>query len=204
MNKAPEVSIVIPTVEGRESSLRRAVRSYVKTLAETPYEIIIVRDKSTCGEAWAEGAKSAEAPLLHLTADDIEALPGWLEAAKAAATQCTIPAPRVFSPSVPHQASYGHNGDGQLLPLDTLPLTACKVSVIPTLPTRLWESILPMPHIHYYSDDYVSLRARMGGFKVMTWPGYEFIHHFESGGARPDMTDRILRDRTTYFQMARM
>jgi glycosyltransferase involved in cell wall biosynthesis len=193
-------SIIIPTVRGREKSLARTVDAYIATTPPRKYEIIIVRHQPTCGLAWNIGADCSHSDYIHFTADDIVPSPGWNESAIEAAEDGVIPAPYVKSPSVPNQASFGHTGDGGLMSLDTPDRTRCNVSVIPFFRSDLWEKIGPILPIHYYSDDYLSFRARSAGVPVETRRGYEFTHWFEGGGARTNMGDRIQTDRALYIQ----
>jgi hypothetical protein len=73
------ISVVIPTIAGREHWLGNCIHAYERCSGDI--EIITVTDRETCGEAWAEGGKRAQGDFIHFTADDIEPHDGWDEAA---------------------------------------------------------------------------------------------------------------------------
>lgn len=68
------ISVVIPTVAGREHSLERCLAAYRAT---ADVELIVLADRQTCGVAWQEGIEQATGDYLHLSADDLEPHPGW-------------------------------------------------------------------------------------------------------------------------------
>ena len=47
----PEITVVLPTITGREESLQRSIDSYEKTLKGEDYDIIVIQDAPT----WPEG-----------------------------------------------------------------------------------------------------------------------------------------------------
>lgn len=195
MAGTPFVGIVIPTVAGREESLRRCVASYNRTLepAEIPYAIHIERDRPTCGDAWNRAVwhfmterlpqtPSTRRPnIIHLTADDIEAHEGWFEAGYSRLRHHHLPAARIL------------HGDGTL--------QSCgdehehedgfetEIPRIPLLPAELAAVIFPIPEdMHYYTDNVVGDRARAHGWPTVVERAYEFTHHL-AGEGRLDRLD---------------
>jgi len=178
-----EVSIVIPTVDGRERWLELCVQSYERTLADVPHNITIIRNRKTCGEAWNEGvADMMGAKFVHLTADDIVAHDGWWEAGLARIWNGGIPAARILHGDGTLQscgdaedrpegwASKDGYGDGRF------------PSRIPLLPAALAERIFPIPPIHYYTDNIVSDRARTLGWDSIVTRDYLFTHYLAGEG----------------------
>ena len=68
------ISIICPTISGREHWLERCRVSYLET-TQMEYEFIILDDFPSCNAAWNVGIREAKGDYLHLTADDIEAHP---------------------------------------------------------------------------------------------------------------------------------
>jgi hypothetical protein len=195
--------IIVPTVSGREESLKQTLEGYSRTIPDDTF-VRVEYGHPTCGEAWNQGvttwSQDLNVTMIHLTADDIVPEPGWYEAAVETLRRGVMPAPKVYSPSNPGQASFGHMGDGQLMHIDETPdRTPCRTSVIPTLWREWWRPCLP---IHYYSDDWMSLVVRHQAVPIETVKEYAFTHGFADGGARPDMYERIRRDRATFMSAA--
>ncbi len=70
------ISVVIPTVTGREDFFERCVYAYEHNTAN-PIELIIYKDLPTCGRGWIKGAEDATGDYVHFTADDLEPALGW-------------------------------------------------------------------------------------------------------------------------------
>ena len=62
------ISVIVPTVVGREDHYARCVAAYERTAGDR-IEIITIRDRPTCGLAWNEGAAQAKG-------DAVPAMPG--------------------------------------------------------------------------------------------------------------------------------
>lgn len=188
----PTISIVIPTVDGREEHYARCQQAYID---RTPWsiEIITVRNENSCGDAWQKGADAATGEYLHFTADDLEPLDGWADIALGAAERNELPAPRLLEPNGSLYAyPWGNPPDG----------TPVAMSVIPFFHRDLWSKIGPMlPDHHYYTDNWVSWRAERAGLKV-TYQGsaYAFVHHWAQAkrGAGMSSEARMNHDRWRY------
>lgn len=178
------VSIVIPTVTGREKSLERCVDSYKATLDGHTAEFIIVRDRPTCGQAWSDGAEAATGEYLHITADDLEAKPGWLTAALDCLASSAIPSPILELP--------GGGYDGDVLPDGV----AARMTPLPFIRTEWWPGC---PDIHYWSDFLVSDRLLAQRRRIRWCHGYRFVHHRQQDVARNRMERRFAEDREVYL-----
>lgn len=190
----PDLSIVLPTIRGREASLDRTVGAYNRTLpADVTAQLIVLRDQPTAGAAWNAGASLARAPLLHFTGDDLEPQPGWYEAAVAALAAGWWPAPRILRADGTLEAC-GSDGE-QHRRTEQPDWSPCTVSTIPFLRTADWPG--PVLPIHYGSDSHFSLLARQRGGRFAYRAGYAFVHHWHPIG-RARMQARAAGDLDQY------
>jgi hypothetical protein len=169
------VSIICPTVDGREESLARARQSYAEhTLA--PFEWIVVRNRPTCGIAWNEGLELATGDLVHFTADDVEAVtPGWDRICEEWFARSTLPAPRILNTDGTLQ-SCGDDATER----DTG--THTELTRIPTIPRELVPVVAPIIETHYYTDSWVSYQAARVGWRTVVVRELVFAHHFAQAG----------------------
>ena len=170
------LSVILPTISGREDSFARAVAAYDDTLAGESYEIIVVKDEKTWPTACNVGYAKAKGDVLHFSADDLEALPDWhVEALKALSEKDELPAPRVFNFTTADHDNPEDGPDGALTDFTRIPI----------LTRSQYERIGPWPEIIYYADLWLSYKARSIGIETrMIW-SYRFIHHW-SGIGRVD------------------
>ena len=93
----PEVllSVIIPTITGREDWLERCLTAYKET-SPANTEFIVVKDEPTCGHAWIEGYRRSSGTYVHFTADDIQPLPLWWREPMAVLAAGRIPAANVL------------------------------------------------------------------------------------------------------------
>ena len=206
MAGTPFLGIVIPTVRGREESLKRCIASYTRTVDDLgiPYAIRIERDHPTCGAAWNRGIEhllteslpdtpSTRRPnLIHLTADDIEAHDGWYDAGFARLTWHEIPAARIL------------HGDGNLQScgdeFDRPEGFETEIARIPLLPREVVDHVFPIPaEMHYYTDNVVSDRAREIGWPTVVTRDYLFTHHLAGEGR----LDRLDEDHALWLESRR-
>jgi glycosyltransferase involved in cell wall biosynthesis len=182
-----KLSVVIPTVASRALSFERTVDAYAKFSPEG-VELIVIRDKPTCGIAWNAGVLLATGDYIHLTADDIEPHEGWLEAGIASLDRGELPAARVL------------HGDGSLQScgdeLDREDGFVTEISRIPFLTRELVDAIFPIPPIHYYTDNIISDRARALGWPTVVNRSYQFTHYLASEGR---LDDRLVSDGRRYL-----
>lgn len=178
----PLISVVIPTISGREESLARAVAGYEETLKGISHELIIVKDEITWPTACNTGFEQATGDVLHFTADDLEPIDGWWEGALVALTERDeLPAPRVMNFSADGEFDNPEDGaDG-----DTTWFTR-----VPILTREQYERIGPWPEIVYYADIWVSEKARVLGIETRMLYSYAFIHHW-SGIGRVDSRENL-------------
>jgi hypothetical protein len=185
------ISVVIPTIEGRGESLSRAIASYEDTLAGESHEILIIQDAPTWPSACNLGFERAEGDVIHFSADDLEALPGWWEEAIDVLDRDELPAPVVLNHSVDGEWDNRHDGaDGALTHFTRIPM----------MTRSQYERVGPWPEFQYVADVWVSERARTLGIQTRMVHSYRFVHHWEQVGRDGSPEVLALADR----ELARM
>jgi hypothetical protein len=177
---SPDVlSVVIPTLSGREDSLARAIASYRETLDGVPHEIIVEKDRPSWPAACNAGYRKAKGDVLHFTADDLEALPGWwVEVLPWLAEHDELPAPRVLN----SDGSWDNAVDGE--DGGTPHFTR-----IPLMTRSQYERIGPWPEFNYVADVWLSEKGRTVGIETRMFHSYAFVHHWEQVGRRDSPDD---------------
>jgi hypothetical protein len=191
------ISVVIPTIPGREAHLERCVNAYTER-SHAEIELIVIPGRPTCGIAWNDGAAKAGGEYLHLTADDLEPLEGWDDAALETLRACKIPAPLILTPKGGIESA---GGWWDRVPVDWAPTT--NTCVVPFCRRRDWEAnIGPSLECHYYTDDWFTDQCRRAGCEVVVRLPYRFMHHWASEG-RGDEPAKLERDRLIYEEATR-
>lgn len=166
------ISVIIPTIAGRESLLEETCEAFRETTGSV--EFVVVRNQPTCGEGWNVGMEQASGEYVLLGGDDIKPHAGWAETAIDAAGVGVYPSPLIFEPdgSILCAGTLGHGlyVDGK----DGMPVYN---SPIPFFRREIWDLIGPVPPIHYFADDYLAYKARfVAGLSVEVRRGYWFTH----------------------------
>lgn len=195
----PYISIVIPTVSGREDHYARCVQAYTD-LADGNYhlEIITEVDHPAVGMAWQAGAMRAQGDFTHLTNDDIEPLAGWHMPAVDAVESGFMPAPQVYGPDGNPQS---HPSPGMVSP-DWTPV---HMSALPFFSTAMWQEIQPLFTAHYFTDDFCSQRSERAGWPCRLRTGYAFRHWYaqHKRGAGMSEHERMVNDEALYKEAIR-
>ena len=191
------VSIVIATVRGREKELEQNVAALHASAGENEFEIIVIRDHSSIGQAANTGVAAASGEYIALIADDMIPHPGWFEAAKLAADLGYYPAPRIDNPDGSVLAT-GSMGGGWIMTdcADWAPVCSSQLAF---MKREAWADIGPSLEIGYYMDDYLSARARAAGLIVAYREGYRFTH-IEGTAGHADLVSRSMTDRLQFEQ----
>lgn len=187
------LSIICPTVDGREHHLARCKAAYELT-TPVSFQWIQIHNQKTCGIAWNLGIAQATMDLIHLTADDLEPHPGWYEAAIEKVDRGLIPAPRILKPNGQLESCGWDNTEK---PEDSI----TPYSRIPFAPKVWFEKIGPMLETHYANDHYFSHQALTLGWESVIARNYLFTHHWASAG-RHGMA-RVKADQRTFEQAIR-
>ncbi|HSE47497.1 MAG TPA: glycosyltransferase family A protein [Gemmatimonadales bacterium] len=171
------LSIVIPTISGREESLERAVESFKQTTRGCQHEIIIIKDEPTWPEACNAGFYQSKGEVVLFSADDLDALRNWWKRPLAhLAEYDELPAPRVYD---------NHGPDGQrwlMNEKDGKDGDLTHFTRIPIMTRSQWERIGPWPNLIYYADMWVSEKARTLGIRTRMIYGFDFFHHWSQIG----------------------
>jgi GT2 family glycosyltransferase len=177
------LSVVVPTISGREESLARTLASYEETLRGVESEIIVVKDESSWPRACNEGYARSNGDVIHWTADDLEALPGWYTEIPAALERDELPAPAV----------YDYRPDGKHANAEDGPDGATTwFTRIPICRRDQAERIGVWPELTYYADVWFSEKARSIGIETRLLYSYRFVHHW-SGIGRVDSEANLTR-----------
>lgn len=185
------ISIVVPTIDGREAWLERCRDSYCATTPE--HEFIVVRNEPTCNRAWNIGVQEASGDFVHLSADDIEAQPGWWQAGQEWIANGYLPAPRILN----SDGSLQSCGDtDQEAPTGT----RTELTRVPFFSREQMErfAIFPLIDTMYFGDSWVSHRARLHGVETVVVREMCFVHSFATVGRK----DEVLYDDLKVFKRA--
>lgn len=193
-----KVSLIIPTIGGREQLLKQTINSLAETANGYDTELVVVRNSPTVGEAWNEGAKAAIGTHLWLGADDVTLTPGWLDAAVEAEEKGWYPCPRIVFPNGELEAC-GTLGQSGCILYEVEDGFLCNASSFPFLSRESWNEIGPSPPIHYFADDYLGYQARVAGLEVRLVRDYSLVHHVGIIG-RDQMVARHFKDRDIFLQ----
>jgi GT2 family glycosyltransferase len=190
------IDVVIPTITGRERYLRRAKQTYRRRSTHA-IRLWVEYEHDCVGKAWNAGAEAALADgwsqFLHLTNDDIEPQNGWDDAAISALNRGFLPSPRMVDHSS-RTVEWGRS-------LSKIPnWTRVESTTIPFVPSEAWGKIGPSLPIHYYTDDWLSLKARLAGFPSVFCYDYVFLHTWATAGrgAGTSMESRMIQDHLYY------
>jgi len=174
----PELTVVVPTITGREESLQQTLDSYDVTLGGKDHDIVIIQDAPTWPEACNEGYHKSDSQYYLFGADDLDAEPGWWEAGKAALLErpMELPAPRVYDNHGPNGTRWFMNEkdgeDGALTHFTRVPLMS----------KEQWEIVGPWPPLIYYADMWVSEKAKTLGLRTRMVYGFDFFHRWSQIG----------------------
>jgi hypothetical protein len=197
----PRISVVIPTVEGREDHLERCVECYSREDG-TDYELelVIEHDHPSCGAGWHAGAERCTGDYIHLTCDDIAPREGWAPPAVEAVDQGFLPAPQV----------YGPNGQPQSLPVvgwvapDWTPVV---MTALPFMSRAQYDLIKPLFLAHYFTDDWISARGEWFHIETMLRDKYAFDHYWaqvKRGAGLPGESARMINDQKLFNEALQM
>lgn len=193
--EVPVISIVVPTIPGREEFYARNLKAYQER-THVPFEVITAYAYRSVGLAWQAGAELAKGAYIALSCDDLEIQEGWDVAAMACCDSGRFPAPRVVN---------AHTGAIESRPVwgvETADGSDTGISVVPFMSRAQYEKIAPFFTAHYYTDDFISDRARDNGWPSVQVNAYCFRHHWAQEGRGAGMTEneRMVQDQQLYYQ----
>ena len=192
------ISIVVPTVVGREQHLKACLAAYDRYT--TDFEVHVITGRPTCGEAWLAGAEKATGDYIHFSADDLEPFSGWWQAGKHFVDSGFLPAPRILKSDGTLETCGGSDGFSEL---PTGHLT--DFTRIPFMGRDQWKRIRPhishfLANAHYFTDNAISWAGAKEGIGTVVHRGYAFTHHWAQAGRGAGMTenDRMRHDHAAF------
>ena len=184
------ISIVIPTIDGREDYFARCIESYEKN-TQYEYEFIILRNRKCCGVGWNEGASLAKGKYIHLTCDDQEAVAGWDTTAVETVENGFMPSCIVHYPEQNYtHYRYPGKADWEQVPMSTIPFFSAE----------MWKKIGPTIPMQYYIDDFIGWMGEIHGIPTVMRHGYQFNHYmaqYKRGAGLPE-GERMVHDQRYY------
>lgn len=165
-----DISIIVPTITGREEWLEKCLQSYADTAPKS--QVIVIKDEASCGAAWRLGADQADRRYLHFTADDITPNDNWFSQPMGFLDDNIIPAAYVYSP----------NGDPAMCDSPLGALGTVPNILVPFLTRELVDRGGWFVDFHYGTDDWITYKARDRGYEVKRCPLYAFTHHVAPQG----------------------
>lgn len=173
------VSVVVPTIAGREAGYAGAVESF-----STDCEVIPCRDFPTCGAAWVDGARRATGDYICFTADDLEAHKGFCSAMVEAVDEDKLPAALVLEPGGSKQSCGGAGGD--VCRGNCEDRQAVEWSPTPFIHRDWWEWIelhaTFLASIHYSTDRLISAICARNGVPSVFRAEAVMTHHNDQVG----------------------
>lgn len=189
------LSIICPTILGRETMLAATLNAYRDTL-DFDAQVIVPQGHATVGDAWNEGARHADGDLLLFAIDDAVPHIDWYEAGLAVVEADAIPSPTLYLPDGSLEGA-GSMGGGAFLPLgrDGVP---CRSAGIILVTKDTWWAVGEFAPIHYYCDDDWCWRAHSYDIGVRVSHGFAFDHQHHPKG-RSEMQARAAADQRTFL-----
>jgi hypothetical protein len=169
-----KLSIVMPTIAGREDELARTIAAYER-LTPATIEWIVEHDHPTCAHAWNAGVAKATGSVVHCGNDDLEPESEyWFPSALRVLGGAGVPLGWVREDAI---GTFGR---------DFTRVPMCR---------REWW--VPLPNIHYYSDNAFGDRMAATGHLPVVAEGFDFYHRRSMVG-RDETPERVDRDRRMY------
>lgn len=191
------ITVVVPTIDGREDSLARCLASYKEHT--TDYETIVVRNAPNCGVVWQWAAEHFTGDYIAFSADDLEAHDGWWQEAVTMIDHGVLPAPLIYNSDGTVQSCGGSNA---LEPEHAY----TEFTRAPFVSRNQWDdAIKPMIPVHYYTDNWCSYRAGLHNIPTVVCHAYKLTHHMADEGRGAGMTweQRMAADHRMFEMYAR-
>lgn len=184
------ISVICPTISGREHWLERARQSISDTTPD--FEWLEYWDLPTCGAGWNVGIIEAKGEYILLYADDLEAHPGWWQAGMEALRRNVIPCARIL------------NADGTLQSCGTFAKeapndTPSVVARVPFLTRHMAQQMHPIFENHYMGDHWITWKGKQLGWPTLVVREMVFTHHFAMEGR----IDTLASDVDAYHRATR-
>lgn len=167
------LSVLLPTVRGREESLSLCMKSYMDNVPNFDIEFVTVRDR-LCGNGWQTAAERASGEYLHFSNDDLAVRPGFVEPLVEIANTGNVAAHWFATGGTEYNGR--DEGTHDLAELTTAPMPFCTRQTF-------FEKIGPIPALHYGCDHWFAEECVSHGVKIIGRRHSEVDHGFhETGG----------------------
>lgn len=176
----PLVTVPLPTIDGREHFLDKAVASYKRTVPNL--EIILVRNAPNCGVVWQYGAETGKGDYILMGADDVEMHDGSPQAAIQMIDQGALPAPLIYHTDGRVQAC---GGSWEQMEPDH---AYTEFTRGPVVSRAQWNVIGPMIPTHYYTDNWITYRGLLHDIPTVVCHAFAYTHHMADEGRGAGMT----------------
>ena len=168
------ISVIMPTITGREESRERMAQAYRDRSDGYLIEVISPKDYPNWPASCNVGQKRAHGSIFAFGSDDLEPLAGWADAMVECLERGELPAPQVWN--------WHLKGLPADLAVDGPPGSIPAFTRVVALTRDMAKAIGPWPEIDYYADNWVSDKARTLGWETRVTAGYNFIHHWHQHG----------------------
>ena len=168
-----KLSIIVPTISGREDSLAQTLDAYAKLTHPYLFEFVVGKDHSCWPAACNAGAIKAQGEILHFTADDLVPVLDWFTPTLPTLLADELPAPCII---------WNHEQGGTIGSDDGAHGELTRFTRVPIMTRAQYDRIGPWPELIYYADLWVSDRGRSLGMETRCVSGYEFVHHWSQIG----------------------
>lgn len=174
-----KLSVVVPTVDGREDTLNRTLKAIPRGAQR-----LVFKNQPTCGSAWAQGGRSATGDYVCFLADDLEPHDGFWDAMVEAVDQKMHPAALVLNADGSKQSCGGAGGD--VCRGDCEDWRPVEWSPTPFI-ARAWWNLIErhadfLASIHYSTDCLISaILAKHGIPSVMRRPAVLTHYNHDAG-----------------------
>lgn len=199
------VAAVIPTVRGREDHLSNCLAGIANQPFDT--EVIILRDRPTCGQAWTEGSIFSGADYIWFAADDVYPESGFFDAMIECVEAGFCPAATVYEPDGILQSA-GIEGVDCYRPERLVDWMEVSHTATPFMSSNQWLMLAPhldfMAELHYCSDMLHSAVMKKHGIQTVVRTPARLIHYNAQPGrgAGSDQHVRTAADRAKFERYA--
>lgn len=196
-----QVAAIIPTVDGREDDLANCLAG----IANQPYdtEVIILRNRPTCGQAWLEGSVMACADYIWFAADDVYPETGFFSAMIEGCEAGFSPVATVYEGDGLLQSA-GIEGMDCYRPEKLVDWMKVSHTTTPFMSSDQWLMLAPhlpfMKELHYCSDMLHSAVMKKHGIECVVRTPARLIHYnaMPGRGAGTDQHTRTAADRAKF------
>jgi hypothetical protein len=195
----PKISVILPTVTGREDYLARAVSSYeMHSPGNYELDLVVETNHASCGLGWQAGWERCTGDYILFTCDDIVACTGWAAPAVEAVDLGFLPAPQVYAP----------NGEPQSLPSAGVvgqDWAEVHMSALPFASRAQMAKVVPLFTAHYFTDNWISWRGQRAGWPCRLRSDFAFIHWWaqHKRGAGVTEHERMYLDQRLFEEACR-